>query len=127
EKLEALRFAHFVNPESGTILVNDYEIVPASVAGANESYPRHTTDYLRGKGFRVISVPASETARDLGDGRMANVVMLGALSTLLPIPQESWGKALQMRLPPRYLDGNVQAFGAGQQAIQAEQVRSKTN
>ncbi|MDH5507872.1 MAG: 2-oxoacid:acceptor oxidoreductase family protein, partial [Anaerolineae bacterium] len=55
EKLEALRFAHFVNPESGTILVNDYEIVPASVAGANESYPRHTTDYLRGKGFRVIS------------------------------------------------------------------------
>ncbi|MGD2155114.1 MAG: 2-oxoacid:acceptor oxidoreductase family protein, partial [Gemmatimonadales bacterium] len=29
EKLEALRFAHYVNPDSGTILVNDFEIVPA--------------------------------------------------------------------------------------------------
>ena len=28
EKLEALRFAHFVDPKNGTILVNDHELIP---------------------------------------------------------------------------------------------------
>ena len=53
-------------------------------------------------------------ARDLGDGRMANVVMMGALSPLTSIPEVSWQKALQVRLPARYLEGNLLAFVAGQ-------------
>ena len=28
EKLEALRFAHFIKPKTGLLLVNDFEIVP---------------------------------------------------------------------------------------------------
>ena len=31
EKLEALRFAHFTHPQTGTLLINDYEIIPGSV------------------------------------------------------------------------------------------------
>jgi indolepyruvate ferredoxin oxidoreductase beta subunit len=122
EKLEALRFGHYVNPESGAILVNEYEIIPGSVAGAGDIYPHETIGFLRSKGLNVLTLPASQIARDLGDGRMANVVMIGALSTLLVIPQESWRKALHLRLPARYLEGNLAAFAAGQQALQAAKV-----
>ncbi len=115
EKLEALRFAHYINPDSGVILVNDFEIVPASVAGAQEVYPHEAIDYLRAKGIRVSAIPASKIARDLGDGRMANVVMLGALSTRLPIAIEIWDKTLRMQIPSRYLDGNLKAFVAGRE------------
>lgn len=121
EKLEALRFAHYVQPESGVILVNDFEIIPGSVTGAIEIYPHETIDYLREKGLNVVTIPASQTARDLGDGRMANVVMIGALSQLLAIPQSSWQKALHLRLPSRYLEGNLKAFAAGREAIKAKQ------
>lgn len=114
EKLEALRFGHFVNPETGVILVNEYELIPGSVTGADEMYPHEAIDHLRDKGLEVVTLPASQIARDLGNGRMANVVMIGALSTRLPIPQASWQKALRVRLPPRYLEGNLQAFAAGQ-------------
>ncbi|MBI5575903.1 MAG: indolepyruvate oxidoreductase subunit beta, partial [Deltaproteobacteria bacterium] len=38
EKMEALRFAHFLNP-GGTALVNVQEIFPPSVATGRESYP----------------------------------------------------------------------------------------
>jgi len=117
EKLEALRFAHFVDPVNGTILVNDYEIIPGSVTGASEIYPHETIAYLQGKGLNVLALPASQIARDLGDARMANVVMIGALSTLLPIPQESWQKSLHVRLPARFLQGNLMAFDAGQKAL----------
>ncbi len=120
EKLEALRFAHFVNPETGVIFVNEYEIIPGSVAGAADIYPYESIAYLRGKGLNVIALPASRIARDLGDGRMANVVMIGALSTRLPLPEASWQKALRTRLPSRYLEGNLRAFAAGWQAVQKE-------
>ena len=116
EKLEALRFAHFLEPENGTILVNEYEIIPGSVSGAADIYPYETIEYLRGKGLKVITLPASQIARELGDARMANVVMIGALSMLLSIPQESWQKSLQVRLPARFLEGNLSAFEAGQAA-----------
>jgi indolepyruvate ferredoxin oxidoreductase beta subunit len=113
EKLEALRFAHFVNRKGGVILVNDYEIVPGSVLGAAEKYPHEVIEYLREKSLSVIPLPASRVARDLGDGRMANVVMIGALSPFLPIPEASWQKALHVRLPARYLEGNLSAFSSG--------------
>ena len=113
EKLEALRFAHYVNAKDGTMLVNDYELIPGSIANAEKIYPHETIDFLKSKGLRVIVLPASQTARELGDGRMANVVLLGALSTLLPIPQETWDKTLRLRIPAKYLEGNLKAFQAG--------------
>jgi len=116
EKLEALRFAHYAAPGSGVILINDYEIIPASVANAETIYPHESIEYLKAKGLRVMTLPASQIARDLGDGRMANVVMLGALSALLPIPLETWEKTLRHRLPPRYLEPNLRAFASGQEA-----------
>jgi Pyruvate/2-oxoacid:ferredoxin oxidoreductase gamma subunit len=70
----------------------------------------------------LIILAASQNAKELGDGRMANVVMLGALSALLPIKQESWQKALHVRLPKKYLEGNLQAFAAGQEFMQPEKV-----
>ena len=117
EKLEALRFAHFANPDSGTILANDFEIVPASVANAESIYPHQVFDYLQAKGIRLITLPATQIARDLGDSRMGNVVLLGVLSTLLPIPLETWKKTLHMRIPKRYLDGNLEAFAKGREAV----------
>ena len=119
EKLEALRFAHYLNVEHGTILVNDHELVPGSVPNAESIYPRETIDFLRSKGMKVVALPASQTARDLGDARMANVVMLGALSTLLPIERDVWDKTLKLRIPAKYLNGNLQAFECGYVAMQS--------
>lgn len=113
EKLEALRFAHFLNPKEGTVLVNDYELIPGSVIDAEKIYPHGTIDFLKSKGFRVVVLSASQTARELGDARMANVVMLGALSNILPIPQEVWEKTLRLRIPAKYLEGNLKAFDTG--------------
>jgi len=118
EKLEALRFAHYLDPDTGVILANDFEIIPASVANADQTYPHHVFEYLTGKGIGVVTLPATQIARDLGDGRMANVVLLGLLSKYLPIDPAVWEKTLHMRIPQRYLEGNLKAFATGRQAVQ---------
>ncbi len=117
EKLEALRFAHFGHPRDGVVLVNDHEILPGSVPDAEAKYPHEALDFLRRKGYRVVALKASEMARDLGDGRMANVVLLGALSTMLPIPQAVWLETLQHRIPEKYRQPNLRAFAEGRAAV----------
>ncbi len=113
EKLEALRYAHFVKP-GGTIIVNDHKVEPIRLAD-QRPYPDDAIDFLSGKGFNVVAVKATETAIELGNHRAANVVLLGVLAALLSIPDEVWNKTLQERIPERLLNLNQQAFAAGRQ------------
>jgi indolepyruvate ferredoxin oxidoreductase beta subunit len=113
EKLEALRFAHFVAP-GGVILVNDHEIVPGSIVGAEDLYPHNALDRLQGLGGRVVALPAAQAARDLGDGRMANLVIVGGLVALLPIPRATWIETIRERIPEKYRQANLRAFEAGE-------------
>jgi indolepyruvate ferredoxin oxidoreductase beta subunit len=122
EKLEGLRYAPLLNLASGTLLVSDYEIIPASVANAAEKYPHHALDFLRAKGVHVLALPAAQRAKQLGDGRMANVIMLGALSMLLTLPDVAWQATLLARVPAEHREANLRAFEAGRElvAVQAE-------
>lgn len=131
EKLEGLRYANYLrsSPPShpattlhsaqdataGVLLVNNYEIIPASVVNAIEKYPYHAIEYLRTKGVRVIDVPASQLARDLGDGRMANMILLGALTPLIDLPESAWAETLNEKLPKKYQDANLRAFEVGKE------------
>ena len=116
EALEALRFAHFGDRQHGVILVNQHEIIPGSVKDAERDYPHGSAEFIRSRGYRVLAMEASRLASELGDGRMANVVMLGAVSTFLPLSHETWLDALRQRIPERFRQPNLQAFAAGREA-----------
>ncbi len=132
EKLEGLRYANFLRPslpaplptqgEGGILLVNDHEIIPGSVANAADKYPHHSIDFLRDKGVRTIAVPASRMAQDLGDGRMANIVLLGGLSKLIDLPEAAWQETLRAKLPAKYRDANLRAFTVGKESLIAYSV-----
>jgi indolepyruvate ferredoxin oxidoreductase beta subunit len=117
EKLEALRYAHFVR-EGGVVVVNDYEIKPVRFPGDNRPYPKHALEFLKSKGFRVISVKATDKAIELGDQRVANLVLLGVLSNFLPIPRDVWEKTIEERIPERFLKINLKAFEIGRREKQ---------
>jgi len=116
EALEALRFAHFAHPADGVVLVNQYEIIPGSVKNAEQDYPHECAESIRSRGYRVLALQASRLASELGDGRMANVVMLGAASALLPLAHETWLETLRRRIPERFRPANLEAFAAGRVA-----------
>jgi indolepyruvate ferredoxin oxidoreductase beta subunit len=83
------------------------------VANAAEKYPHNAIDFMRDKGLRVVSLRASERAKELGDGRMANVIMLGALSTLLSISETVWIQTMEAKFPAKHRDANLRAFQTG--------------
>ncbi len=118
EKLEGLRFAHYVR-EGGVIVMNLHELPPI---GGEGRYPHEAADFLRGKGYRVLAFDATEQAIALGNYRVSNVVLLGAASLYLDIPQEIWRATLEERLPAGLLEINRRAFAEGMQI--AKQARS---
>ncbi|HZD05047.1 MAG TPA: indolepyruvate oxidoreductase subunit beta [Longimicrobiales bacterium] len=125
ERLEALRYAHFVKP-GGTILVNDYRVEPVRI-GDDRPYPGEGVDFLAGKGLDVILVEATRRAIELGNHRAANVILLGALSTRLDIPAAVWARTLEERIPPELLELNRKAFEVGQRAAgRGAEARSPT-
>jgi indolepyruvate ferredoxin oxidoreductase beta subunit len=111
EKLEALRYAHFVK-EGGTIIVNDHRIDPVRTAD-DRPYPDDAIEFLKAKGFKVVALDATEQAVALGNHRAANLVLLGVLAQSLPIPDEVWGETLAKRIPERLRELNQKAFGVG--------------
>lgn len=67
--------------------------------------------------LHVVYIPANEIAEELGDRRLTNIVMVGALLEEMPVLSlESVEKALEEHLPERHihlLDLNVKALQAG--------------
>jgi indolepyruvate ferredoxin oxidoreductase beta subunit len=112
EQLEALRFAHYVEP-GGTIVTSDQRLEPVRMPGDASVYPERIPEFLRAKGYDVLVVPALRMAMDLGDRRCANAVLLGALAAFLPIGREAWRGAIERRLPAKALELNLRAFEAG--------------
>jgi indolepyruvate ferredoxin oxidoreductase, beta subunit len=120
EKLEAVRFIDMLRP-GGTVLVNDYSIMPATVNAGNSVYPQDDAlqAALDAAGVKAVWIKGMQIAEALGNSKTANVVLLGALSKLLGLTPEAWDEVLAGRVPAKYLELNRKAFSAGREAVNA--------
>jgi indolepyruvate ferredoxin oxidoreductase beta subunit len=118
EKLEALRFAHYPR-RGGTAVVNDMELVPVTVTVGSEAYPEDARlrPVFSAAGVELVMVPGERLAQEAGNVKAANVVLLGALSRLLPLEEDVWLECLEQRVPRKYLELNRAAFAAGRASV----------
>ncbi len=118
ELLEALRWAHYLHPE-GIALVNVQRLPPLAVTSGQARYPEleEVRQELSRRARQVHFIEGLRTAQELGNVRVAGTVILGALSTLLPIPPALWEEALVDHVPSRYVELNRQAFRAGRDLL----------
>jgi len=122
EMSEVLRpgFLNMLKP-GGSLLLARTVIVPHGLPA--DEYP--TVDKIKEltRGYQVIDVDVLGTALGMGDtaGRVANVVMLGALSQLAPfntIPEGLWATALKEVSPhPAVWAANYRAFEEGRKLL----------
>ena len=113
EKLEALRWVHYLR-EGGSIIVNDQQIDPMTVITGQRTYPPDVLESLEKHSQGVVTVHALTLAREVGNIRTVNTVLLGSLARRLgSIPKDSWIEAMKKAVPSRFLDVNLKAFEAG--------------
>jgi len=117
EKLEGLRWAHFVRP-GGLIVLNEEERVPAQLNANPVDYPKQIDSFLAEKGFQTVLIKATELATSLGNYRTANTILLGAIADATGISLDSWNAVLTQNLPPKILEINHRAFEKGLELAQ---------
>lgn len=113
ESTEALRNVHFL-AEGGTLLVNDEAIPSLPVQIGAAKMPEDPHGQLLAQGATLI--PAGRIAREAGNPKGTNVVLIGALSTSLPFTQEIWEETIANRVPPKTVEANIASFRAGRAA-----------
>jgi len=107
--------------EGGTILISKTSIIPQVITP--EEYP--APEKIKGAlgEYRIIEVDALGSAIEIGDktGRIANVVMIGALSRIAPFngfPLDLWLEAIRKVSPnPAFWAANYAAFMAGRELL----------
>ena len=111
ERLEALRYAHFLKP-GGTIIVNDTRIDPMPVVIGAAEYPEGILETLR-KSYRVLSIDASAEAMKLGNIRVFNTIILGVAAQHMKFSKEEWLQVIAATVPPKTIAINQTAFLTG--------------
>lgn len=125
ERLEALRYLHLLRPK-GVVLCNDYIIPPITAAVGTDRHPLPTRaeEAAAYVGIGHYVVPAMRLAQELGNPRVSNVVLLGALSALMDVPEQVWQHAIALRVPESLAPLNQKALAAGRAYLLAEQGRA---
>jgi indolepyruvate ferredoxin oxidoreductase beta subunit len=113
EKLEALRYMDYLRPD-GALFVCPLEIPPLTQnLRKNAGYVKDIDQVLQSKAPQLVWVNAQDMAREVGDLRMVNVILLGALSHRLPMKAEDWESAIRTRFSKRVQDACLKAFQMG--------------
>lgn len=112
EKLEALRWAHFLKDE-GALLVNDQEIMPMPVITGAADYPTDIYTKIKAQGKQPVVINGLQIACDAGTSKAVNVVMIGALCSLIGIEYDIVLEAVRRCVPQKLLEVNERALNMG--------------
>ncbi|MEG0154524.1 MAG: indolepyruvate oxidoreductase subunit beta [Lachnospiraceae bacterium] len=111
ERLEALRYAHFLKKD-GVLIANDWRIDPMPVVIGAATYPEHILEELA-KQHKVYTVNATEEAKKLGNSRVFNMIVLGIAAQHMDFTKEQWYDVIGRTVPPKTIEINKKAFDAG--------------
>lgn len=111
ERLEALRYAHFLKKD-GVMIVNDTRIDPMTVVIGAKTYPEGILEGLK-KEHKVYAINGGEIAKELGNSKVLNSVVLGLGAKHIGFTEDEWLQTLVDTVPPKTIEINKLAFKAG--------------
>ncbi len=111
ERLEALRYAHFLKKD-GKIIVNDCRIDPMTVVIGASQYPENIIENLK-KDHEVYVIDGLKIANELGNSKVLNSVVLGLAAKHIGFSKEDWVSVIEKTVPSKTIELNIKAFSLG--------------
>jgi indolepyruvate ferredoxin oxidoreductase beta subunit len=126
EKVEALRNLDQLRP--GALAVISLEAIkPVTVTSGGQLYPddAHLRSCLAQVTPRAFYVDAQAIANELGNLKVSNVALMGALSGLMEsqgiaepeLTADTWLEVISARVPKKTIELNKKAFMTGRDAV----------
>lgn len=118
EPAESLRWCAHLRP-TGVAMINTTRQEPPVVSLGLFDYPEDPVEEIRKTGLEFHAFDAGAIALELGNFRLVNTVMLGAISKYLPFPAEALKNEILDRFrarKPKLVEINEKAFELGRAA-----------
>jgi indolepyruvate ferredoxin oxidoreductase beta subunit len=112
ELAEGMRWIHEL-AEGGTFIVNNQKLVPPITATGKFAYPEDPIGRIKDRvpGAKIIG--AFDIAKELGNPKMVNTILLGVLSQSLDLAEEKWLEVIEKMAPKGTSEINRKAFLEG--------------
>ena len=75
-------------------------------------YPENIIENLKKK-HQVISLDAQELAKEIGNARVFNTLIIGVAAKRMDFAKEDWLKVIEETVPQKTIEINTRAFEAG--------------
>lgn len=111
ELLEGYRALPYLK-EEGKLIINNQRIDPMPVITGATKYPEGIEEKLLSVADTKL-VDALELAKQAGNMKAVNVVLIGVLAKSTSIAYEKWIEAIKETVPEKFLDINLKAFDKG--------------
>lgn len=112
EPVEALRWAHMLKPE-GVLISATEPMVPLSVTMGKATYPGDIEQRAKAYCQNCLWVNAATLAREAGNSRSTNVVLLGVFAQAMGLDETSMREAIARSVKPAFVDVNLKALALG--------------
>lgn len=111
ELLEAYRALPYLK-KGGKIIVNGQQIDPMPVITGAAQYPENIAEKIADKADLKV-IDALSLAKDAGNIKAVNVVLIGVMAKSTDIEYEKWIETIKTTVPEKFLDVNLKAFDLG--------------
>jgi indolepyruvate ferredoxin oxidoreductase beta subunit len=111
EKMEALRWLCYLK-KGGKIVINNFEIPTVPIQLGVDKYPDKIIESLKAAADTVV-IEAGSIARNIGNVRTMNIVLLGALVKAMNLQDIDWKALIRGSVKKNFEEINIKAFNAG--------------
>lgn len=115
EKMEAMRWLEYLKTD-GKVIVNNFEIGPAAVLSGKVEYPEGIIEEISSK-VETMVVDATKHAREMGNPKVMNVILLGAIVKSMGLEGLEWERIIRENVKEKFIDINIKAFMHGMSLV----------
>lgn len=115
EKMETLRWFKYLKP-TGKAIINNFQINSMPILSGKAEYPSEIIEEVSSK-VNTTVIEASKHAIDLGNSKVMNVILLGAIIKSMGLEEINWNKIIKDNVKPKFVDLNLKAIEVGMNLI----------
>ena len=116
EKMEALRWLYYVKKD-GIVVSSNVKMVPPIVSTGAFEYPEDVEERVLKERPDAKILDIVSALKELGNDKVTNVIMIGALSTMFDFEPEKWLEVIKEAVPKKVVDVNIKAFQKGRELM----------
>jgi indolepyruvate ferredoxin oxidoreductase beta subunit len=102
--------------KNGRMFIGTQEIAPMPVITGAEEYPADIEERIRALVPDAVFVDALQLAKEAGNAKAVNIVLIGVLAQYMDIDKQAFLDAIRATVPQKTLDINLIAFEKGYNA-----------